>query len=218
MVDRERGLDRTRVRPNTHGNFITLVKGGNLYALVYPKTAEPPKKYELYSSPFPAAFGYKNEPLDPFPLVLIGPAVDPQSVVPLDIITIDSVAQLPVISQPQIPAQPVIVPQPIDTSILPSGVAPQQAQPFKAGDAFQVLTATTPKQLVPGPIPCKQVALKAHNDNTGDIWIGFRQNVAVNDGIMFRAGSGEFINIDDLSRIFFIGSAAGDKLQVQYFV
>lgn len=218
MVDRERGLDRTRVRPNAHGNFITLVKGGNLYALVFPKSAEPNKKYELYSSPFPAAFGYHNEPIDPFPLTLIGPAIDPQSLVPLDIITIDSVTQLPVISQPKIETQPVIVPQPLDLTELPPGVTPQQPAPFKPGDAFQVLTAITPKQLVPGPIKCKQVALKAHDDNAGDIWINFRQNVAVNDGIMFRAGQGEFINIDDLSKIYFIGSAAGDKLQVQYFI
>jgi hypothetical protein len=216
LLDRERGIQRGRTRPYAPGNFITLQKGGQLYGILYPATPELYVKYKLYFAPNSKAFGYIDNPPPPFPLFLIGPALKPQELVPKNIIQIDNPEQVqialnPVTTQGQITSTFPVQPPPLAKEIQKT-----QDQPFDPGDGFQRVVSLVPQQLVPTPIEAKEIVIKADEDNIGDVWFNFRQTVQIGDGMRLIAGAGFALHINDLSKVYFIGSSAGDKIQAIY--
>lgn len=54
------------------------------------------------------------------------------------------------------------------------------------------------------------VAIKADNDNTGSIYVG-REDVTSSDGFRLEAGEAIMIEIDDLSKVYVVGSASGQN-------
>ncbi len=241
-AERSRFIRRTRPRMNAKGNFITIRVFASVYAYKFPETNNNYIKWVPYRHPFSKAYGYTYLGGLKYPLINIGSApsteivhtidgIDPSAVpilptsdiisslpskpIPPNLIApIDLLSSQPLKTTPSSPAIPEVLP----LANIPAGETPTQAQPFQAGDAFQVLTKTTRQQVFSTPLKVKQVFIKAKSTNANSIWYKYKPDVAIDNGWELIAGEGNVLNIDDLSDIWFLGVVANDKLQVQYFV
>jgi len=81
-------------------------------------------------------------------------------------------------------------------------------------DVKQVTVGTSAIQVSSESIACKQVILKADNDNSGDIYVGKDSSVSSANGFRLMPGEAVTIPIDDLSKIWVIATTSGQKLYV----
>lgn len=89
-------------------------------------------------------------------------------------------------------------------------------RPPAVGKAFQITVGQTPVPLSWSPVQTVSVTLKADDDNTGNIYIGFDDKVSPTTGFRLKAGQGIDIAIDYLSKIWVVADADGQKLYVLY--
>lgn len=242
MVDRQRGIQRTRPRPNARGNFITLRIFATVFTITFASTDLHYIKWIPYRHPFSKAIGFVDNPAPVPALVPLGPIARTELVhdiegIPTELKPIlptpDIVNALPNLVLPPIliPSATLITAQPILTqpSIvaeapqlaqkpLAEGVTAQQPQPFKAGDAFQIDVTTTLAQIFKTEFLVKQVWLKAKSTNGASIWFGYKKIDPINNGWELTAGEGVIVNIDDLSDIWLKAESGTQKLQVKYLV
>lgn len=218
LLNRRREHKRGRQRPEAAGNFITEVKGAFLYGLVFPPTPANYVKSIQYKSPYPKAFGYVDDPTGPYPFFIMGPALDPESLIPADLSTVTGPPAIPGPSGPGVVPGPIVTPIPQLPTPIPTADQAVQVAPFAPGDATTIVGGATPRQIVPSNFPIKQVSIKALDGNSGSLWVNFRSSVAVNDGIELQKGQGRFLSINDLSKIYFIATVPGDRLEIMYFL
>jgi len=85
-------------------------------------------------------------------------------------------------------------------------------QPAKTGGSGTITVGTTPTRIMEKTTSIKAVAIKADDDNTGNIYVGFSEEVSEANG--FKLAKGQFIeiNINDLSKIYLVGSASNQKV------
>lgn len=218
LLNRRREHKRGRQRPEAPGNFITEVKGAFLYGLVFPPTPQNYVKSIQYKPPYSKAYGYVDDKPGPFPFFIMGPALDPESLIPADLATITGPPAQPAAEVQAPGVSPIVNQTPQLPTPLPTAAQAVQVAPFAPGDATTIAGSATPKQIVSSEFPIKQVSIKALDGNAGSIWVNFRSSVAINDGIELQKGQGRFLNINDLSKIYFIATVPGDRLEVMYFV
>lgn len=91
---------------------------------------------------------------------------------------------------------------------------------WNEGDTFELTVGTSAIPLTSRDTPCKGCFLKADDDNTGDIYWGFRPNITAGggatSGYKLRAPQGSDIPIDNLNKIYVIASTANQKIYVSY--
>ena len=83
-------------------------------------------------------------------------------------------------------------------------------------DVKQVTVGTSAIQVSSTSVTCKQVILKADNDNAGDIYVGKDSSVSSANGFRLMPGEAVTIPINDLSKIWVIATASDQKLYVMY--
>lgn len=218
LLNRRRGHVRGRQRPEAPGNFITEVKGAFLYGLLLPPSPENYTKSITYKPPYPKAFGYVDNPPGPYPFFIMGPALDPETLIPADIGITTQQPAIPASVAPGPTVSPIVNAVPQLPEVIPTAAQAVQVAAFSPGDATTLRCGTTPRQIVSSEFPIKQVSIKALDGNAGSIWVNFRSSVAINDGIELQKGEGRFLTLNDLSKIYFFSTVAADRLEVMYFV
>jgi len=191
LQNRRRRIRRGRPRLNAPGNFITIRRGSMLYSLTFPPTPEHYVKYQAYAHPYPKAYGYIDAPPLVPPLVLIGPAANPEQI--------------------EYPAAPPEIPPP------PALPAERRATgpPFEPGDSGSFAPGTSPSRLVAGSFPIARLTLLAAGANTGKIWVAYKVGAAAEMSFPLAAGAARDFEINDLSLVSFVAENATDKF---YFI
>jgi len=84
------------------------------------------------------------------------------------------------------------------------------------GSADSLTVGTVPACLSPNgaSIPIRSVTVKADDDNTGSVYIGFSSSVTTTDGFRLKAGQGIDIAIDDLNKVWVVADADGQKIYI----
>ena len=80
------------------------------------------------------------------------------------------------------------------------------------GGTEQVIVGTTAVQLP--NISCRSVIVKADDDNSGDVYIGFSDKVSTSNGFRLKAGQGIELAIDNLSKIWLVATADNQKVHI----
>ncbi len=233
LLDRQRTRTRDRPRPNAPGNYITDQRRATVFSLTFTPTPQHYIKWWPYFFPETKAIGYRNDPPIVPQWVEVGPKEQINTVYDIAGGIIPGGAGAP-IAPPGVPlfegispeVQAVFVPSPISieqiqllptppTNLTPGSTLITQAA-NKPGQTFTKTIGTTVTQLFNSQWPIRGVTLLADPDNVGKIWIGYDPQVQVNNGFPLVAGAAKDLNIDDLSQVYLIGSAAGQVLHVEY--
>jgi len=82
------------------------------------------------------------------------------------------------------------------------------------GDTKQVTVGTSAVRLANTETPCRIVVIKADDDNSGNIYIGFSSSVSTSNGFRLAAGQAVTIEINDLSKLWVIADSADQKVCV----
>ncbi|MEM3979980.1 MAG: hypothetical protein QXF79_01825 [Ignisphaera sp.] len=173
LLNRERGIARSRPRPEHKGNYITITKGSTVYALVYGETPSSYIKHKPYAHPYTKAYGYIDNPPPTPPLKPVGPA--------------------PTLEAPT-PSGTVFTPI---TESPPPGITITKPPVTVPGDAYAITPSTTPTRIYPGSLVVKRLTLLASMKNIGNIWVKPRPDVAPGSGFPLAPGAArDFDNVD----------------------
>ena len=85
-------------------------------------------------------------------------------------------------------------------------------KPPSSGGSQQVTVGTTPVQLPEKSV--QSVTIKADDDNSGNIYVGFDDTVSTTTGFRLKAGQGIDIAIDNLSKIWLVADADNQKAHI----
>jgi len=188
QLDRERTIERARPRPPHKGNYITITKGGMVYALAYGPTEASYIKHKEYKHPYTKAYGYIDAPPPTPPLTPVGPAATLEAPIPLGTI----------VTPPAPPA--------------PAGVTITKPAVEMPGDAYPITPGTTPTRIYPCSRAVKRLTLLAASTNTGTIWVKPRSNVAPNNGFPLVPGAARDFDNVDIGWYYVIAENAEDKV------
>lgn len=83
-----------------------------------------------------------------------------------------------------------------------------------AGATYQLTVDTTPVQLSSQSFKVKTITIKADDDNTGNVFVGFDDTVSPTNGFRLAAGQGLELLIDDVSKVWVVADTAGQKVHV----
>lgn len=86
--------------------------------------------------------------------------------------------------------------------------------PATGGGTAQVTVDTSPVQVSTSSVKTRIVIVKADDDNTGNVYVGFDSGVSSTNGFRLVAGQAVELAIDDLSKIWLVADAVGQKVHV----
>lgn len=81
------------------------------------------------------------------------------------------------------------------------------------GGAFQLTVGTSSVQLSEDK-RIKSVTIKADDDNTGNIYVGFSSTVSSSNGFRLKAGQGIEIMINNLNKIWVVADEDNQKVHI----
>jgi len=186
---RARGIERTRIRPNASGAFISKRVRSYLYVLRLPETPGHYVHTIPYDHPYPKAYGYIDEPPIVPPWTVMGPLETG-------------------VSYPAIPPPPPPPPPPPERKAL--------GPPFLPGASHAFTPGQSPKQISQGTFAIARLTIIAASTNTGTIWVAYHQGVAPGDGFPLVAGAARDFDVNDLGSVWLIGENATDKIYYAY--
>jgi len=102
-------------------------------------------------------------------------------------------------------------------------ISPSLLSPYPHGNTGQLTVGTTVKNLKTATYDqdltiwrtkCNAVILKADDDNSGNIYIGFSKDVSSSNGFKLIASQAVALAIADLSMIYVIADAPNQKLHI----
>lgn len=220
LVTRERGIQRTRPRPNARGNYVTIRKYATVYSITYPPTDAAYIHWLPFKHPTGKAIGYFDNPPPEPRLIPVGPVAVFE--------TVPQIIGIPPEAAPIVPpttgepiqiisSEPAMTPL-VTPENLPEGVDAFQPQPFQFGDGFTLPVQIVAFQVFNTTLKIKQVFIKLDDAAAGILRIGKKTTITATNGFKLVPGAGVVINIDDLSDVWLIGTNAADLVDILYFV
>jgi hypothetical protein len=91
-------------------------------------------------------------------------------------------------------------------------------QSTEAGGTGQTTVGLTAVQITATPTAIKSVTIKALSTNTDIVYVGFSNAVITSTGFELTAGQAWCIDIDDLSNVWVISNATGQKICYGYVI
>jgi hypothetical protein len=220
LAFRERGIRRTRVRPNAAGNYITARIYNMVWWLAFPRTDKHYIQWDAYSPPYTLPVGYIFTPPPEPPWQLLGAVTSPNTAPTISGVP-EPYAPVPAPSAPTLPSftsipipPPPLLPPPLLPGLPTGPVTP--TYPLAAPDFFAdtLLTGTVPTRLADRPTPIRAVLLLAHPTNTEVVY--FRSTRQQSGQGALPPGMGVILEIDDASKVMVWSSTGGQALTYAY--
>lgn len=86
----------------------------------------------------------------------------------------------------------------------------------REGSCGVVTVGTSVTRLSNSSVHCRVVIIKADDDNSGNVYVGFDENVTTSTGFRLKAGQGVELVINNLNKIYLIADSDDQKVYYVY--